>query len=600
MLLKLSLSGIKSRLRDYLVLFSGLVIASGIFYMFQSMAANRNFLNSNSSISMTVFIFQLGSVLLAIITFVYILYANSFLMSMRQKDYAMFMMLGAKQKKIAQMIFIETFTVGFLASLLGSTFGIALTTLVNHLLTRQLEITVSHFSAFNQKALVITLIFFFILFLIAALVNASSIVKKPILTLLKADETPVRLHRNPFILLLEALLGIALLAVGYYMMANIDKFAIIALIVALVTITLGTYLVFNSVMIFILSLLKHLSFSLRKLNNFTLSQLSFRIQNYTRMLSMVTMILALALGALTVGLGFRKEIPKMTEQSSPYDLIVNNAQAADQQSIHALKPTFNVRYHLKETKDTVYFKQDDFDKRPLEINDYTATGHKDQKTYSGQQLTHDVHKMDYVRNLLLAKQREKKLVMVSTEKFHAVDGKTSILQMIKVQDFMAQRNAIHKLAADNVKRNPSLKDESFMLQQKYDAYTVYNEMYSGFEFMGFFLGIAFLTMLASCLMFKILSGAASDVSRYDMLDKIGTRSKLLQRSIYKEIAVLFLAPGILGIIHVLFGLQMFIFMLADPYEGIWIPFVVFFALYLIYYLLTVWLYSGIVLRKQAG
>lgn len=32
--------------------------------------------------------------------------------------------------------------------------------------------------------------------------------------------------------------------------------------------------------------------------------------------------------------------------------------------------------------------------------------------------------------------------------------------------------------------------------------------------MGFFLGIAFLAMMASCLMFKILSGATRDKDRY--------------------------------------------------------------------------------------
>ncbi len=112
MLWKLSLTGIKSRLRDYIVLFSGLVMASAIFYMFESMASNTDFLNNNSTLAMTVFIFRFGSVLLGIITFVYILYANSFLMTMRQKDYAMFMMLGAKGRKIAQMIFSETFVVG--------------------------------------------------------------------------------------------------------------------------------------------------------------------------------------------------------------------------------------------------------------------------------------------------------------------------------------------------------------------------------------------------------------------------------------------------------------------------------------------------------
>ncbi|MGQ4819688.1 FtsX-like permease family protein, partial [Enterococcus faecium] len=78
-------------------------------------------------VAATVTIFRFGSVLLGIITFVYILYANSFLMRMRQKDYAMFMMLGAKGRKIAQMIFPETFLVGIAATLVGSAVGVGLT-----------------------------------------------------------------------------------------------------------------------------------------------------------------------------------------------------------------------------------------------------------------------------------------------------------------------------------------------------------------------------------------------------------------------------------------------------------------------------------------
>lgn len=100
MLWKLSLTGIKGRLRDYIVLFSGLVMTSAIFYMFESIASNEAFLESNSTVGSTVLIFHFGSVLLAIITFVYILYANSFLMAMRQKDYAMFMMLGLRAEKL--------------------------------------------------------------------------------------------------------------------------------------------------------------------------------------------------------------------------------------------------------------------------------------------------------------------------------------------------------------------------------------------------------------------------------------------------------------------------------------------------------------------
>lgn len=74
-------------------------MASAIFYMFESMASNEAFLKSNTIVAATVIIFRFGSVLLGIITFVYILYANSFLMTMRQKDYAMFMMLEQKAEK---------------------------------------------------------------------------------------------------------------------------------------------------------------------------------------------------------------------------------------------------------------------------------------------------------------------------------------------------------------------------------------------------------------------------------------------------------------------------------------------------------------------
>lgn len=86
MLNKLAIGGIKHRIRDYSVLFSGLMIAAAIFYMFMSLAMNKDFLNSNSPAAATVFIFGFGAVLLAIITVVYINYANKFLLSMRQKD----------------------------------------------------------------------------------------------------------------------------------------------------------------------------------------------------------------------------------------------------------------------------------------------------------------------------------------------------------------------------------------------------------------------------------------------------------------------------------------------------------------------------------
>ncbi|WP_459581188.1 FtsX-like permease family protein, partial [Enterococcus gallinarum] len=569
MLWKLSLTGIKGRLKDYIVLFSGLVMASAIFYMFQSMASNEEFLKNNSTIGVVVIIFHFGTVLLGIITFAYILYANSFLMSMRQKDYAMFMMLGAKGRKIAQMIFIETFFVGIIATITGALAGIGLTKIVNDLLVQQLNIKITHFSPFNVKALVITLVFFAILFLIAAIVNAAAIAKKAILDLLRETSTPAQIKQKFPFLLIQTLLGIVFLGIGYYVMGDLMKFQLIGIAIALVTIVLGTYLVFRSVIVLILTLLKKSdAIALKKLNNFTLSQLNFRIRDYTQMLSLVSMLFALALGALTVGLGFRNEIPKMAKAMTSYDLVLNNAQTVDQQKIADLHPTLNVSYRQKEDDTAVYYIQEEFDKDPLIVTEQGDLSQRNSyRSLSGQAIAADVAEQDQLRSFELPEQRGKEIKLLSASAFEQVTAPETTLQVIQVKDFEAVLPQLTALAKLDQKNNPSLAGESNFMQRA-DAYDIFNGVFSGFEFMGFFLGIAFLTMLASCLMFKILSGANSDILRYTMLRKIGTRNALLKKSIRKEIGVLFLVPGLLGIVHVLFGLQMFKMLLSDPYDQI--------------------------------
>lgn len=601
MLWKLSLTGIKSRLRDYVVLFSGLVMASAIFYMFESMASNSEFLKHNSTLAATVMIFRFGTVLLGIITFVYILYANSFLMTMRQKDYGMFMMLGAKGRKIAQMIFSETLIVGIVATFVGSALGIGLTKIVHQLLVAQLDIKISHFTPFNLHGLLITLLFFVILFLLAAFVNAFSIVKKPILTLIRADQTPAKMKQHKFLFFLEVVLGIVCIGLGYYMMANIEKYQILSIVVALVTIVLGTYFIFHSVIIFFISLLKKSEkISLKKLNNFTLSQLSFRIRDYTQMLSMVAMLFALALGALTVGLGFRNQISELTNAVSRYDLVLNNSQMVDQEKVKKLNPVVNAVYNQKVDEQTIYYNYSDFETNPFIVTEQmTATEKKvKSKQVTAEELAAQLEYQDELRNYELPEQRGKVIKLLPQEEFEKLDLPQTSLQLIQVKNFTDSLEPIGELVTENKANNDSLNNDELDFSQKYNSYQIINSVFSGFEFMGFFLGIAFLTMLASCLMFKILSGSKSDIIRYDMLEKIGARQTILKQSIRREIGILFLAPGILGAIHVLFGLQMFKVLMTDPYHDLWIPFLIFFVLYFIYYVLTTWLYTSIVLNKK--
>lgn len=598
MLNKLAFAGIKSRLKDYVVLFSGLVMSSAIFYMFEALATNQSFIKNNTSVSGASFIFQLGAVLLTIITLVYIFYANSFLMSMRRHDYGMFMMLGAKQRKIGQLILLETVVIGVIASVIGILVGWLLTgTLGNFMMSVVIGSRLKHFSAFYLPAVVTTVGLYLGLFLIAGVVNWLNLTKTQVLQLLKGDQQPNRPVLKPVLQVVQVIGGLILLAVGYYCMAHVQTIGLFAILIALVTIVSGTYFLFNAIFIWLVLLLKRTSWATKGLNTFTLSQLQFRIRNYTKMLSVVSILFALALGAITVGIGFHRQIDLMANVNSPYTMAIPDAKTVTQKRVDQLKLATKATYQQKETKTTVYYNAAELKTTPLQR--VTTTLAELQKQHRSNVTVHygtmsatRLQKNPVALELLQSGTQQTKIAkVVSAAQFASIKGTAHKLLVFRVANLKADQQALK-----TIQKGENLAAGT-VLPGGYGMLVLSTAIYGGLEFMGLFLGIAFLAMLASCLMFKILSGASSDKQRYNMLNKLGTRGGILRRSINREVGVLFTLPGIVGVIHVLFGLQLFKLLMINPYDQIWIPFTIFILLYIIYYVITVRLYERIVLPE---
>lgn len=613
MLWKLSLTGIKSRFKDYLILFSGLTFASAIFYMFMSIATNSTFLKGALVIAFktTQFVFVFGIALLAIITFVYIVYANSFLLSMRQKDYGMYMMLGARTGKIGTLIFLETLIVGFLATILGVLIGVGLTQVVSQLLINQLGLQIHKFVGFYLLAFIWTIIFFAALFLLAALWNRHKLVKSNVINLLHEDQKPVKLRYNKVWKFIEAILGIGLLGIGYWAMAKYQVLLTNSITIGFFTITIGSYFVFDSLFTTIINILRNnTKFEYKKLHSFTLGQLKFRLTDYTRILSVVSLLFALALGAITVGLNFNNMADQALE-SSYYDVVLYKKTPQVEHDLKkiSVKSTKTFNYKLIEDNkaknpQTIYVSKDEIAKKNLKYQNFYVNK-KGQQAYSTKTINvKELQKGSSARTEMMKYQLTQLtpypgagVKIVSQKQYDQLRSENKSVELLMVNNFRQNFANIEKLQKAAV--TGSLNDDNPVLNStKAMNYRFVSSMASGFEFMGFFLGLAFLAMLASTLMFKVLSGANSDKPRYKMLWKIGTRQSLLKASIAKEIGVLFALPAVLGIIDVLFGLQFFKSLLKNPYDKIWIPFTIFLVLYLIYYLITVKLYEGIVLKDN--
>ncbi|WP_276804827.1 ABC transporter permease [Lactobacillus hominis] len=621
MLWKLSLTGIKSRFKDYLVLFSGLTFASAIFYMFMSIATNTSFLKGSIQVafSITRVVFGFGIALLAIITLVYIVYANSFLLSMRQKDYGMYMMLGARTSKIGSLIFLETLVVGFLATILGSVIGIGLTQLVSQLLISQLGLHLHKFVGFYLPALLWTLLFFAVLFFLAALWNRHKLIKSNVINLLRENQKPVKLRHNTAWKFIEAILGIGLLAVGYWAMADYKELMTNSIVIGFFTIVIGSYFVFDSFFTGVVNLLrKNNKFKYKKLHSFTLGQLKFRLTDYTRILSIVSLLFALALGAITVGLNFNN-LTDQTLEATYYDVVLYKKNATVKKDLRnvSVRSTTSLNYRIvedkknKENPETLYVSENEINQGKLKYRHFYVDKNGQQnystRTFSSKKMQDENSSAGAEMRYQLASLTPysgARVKIVSQDKYDQLKAKNQKVELLLVNNFRSNFDNIEKLqkaAVNQMIGNPETTGDSvnvYLTNSKTGSYRLISSMASGFEFMGFFLGLAFLAMLASTLMFKVLSGANSDKPRYNMLWKMGTRKSLLKSSIAKEIGVLFALPAVLGVIDVLFGLQFFKSLLKNPYDKIWIPFTIFGVLYVIYYILTVVLYQGIVLRKE--
>lgn len=74
-------------------------------------------------------------------------------------------------------------------------------------------------------------------------------------------------------------------------------------------------------------------------------------------------------------------------------------------------------------------------------------------------------------------------------------------------------------------------------------------------FIGLYLGIIFLISSAAILALKELSESTDNNERFQMLRKIGTDEKLINRALFRQIAIFFAFPLVLALIHSFFGIK---------------------------------------------
>ena len=242
--LKLAAGNIKKNSRTYIPYILTCIMTVAMFYIVKSLSLNPglenmlggNFLNTTMG---------LGSGVVAIFSFIFLFYTNSFLVKQRKKEFGVFNILGMERRHIARVVGWETVYVTLISLGAGLGLGLALDKVMFLAVVRIIGAEVPLGFFVSAESIVFTVAFFLILFAMIYLNSVRQIRAADPIELLRAGNVG---EKEPKANWLLTIWGIAAVGGGYYIAITTRNpmASVLMFFVAVVLVIVGTYLLFTS------------------------------------------------------------------------------------------------------------------------------------------------------------------------------------------------------------------------------------------------------------------------------------------------------------------------------------------------------------------
>ena len=340
MLARLAFGNMRKLAHDYAVYFLTLALGVAVFYAFNTVGVQGDFLRGDVGASLK----QVGRVLdgltvfLAAILGFLMVYANNFLMRRRKKELGLYQVLGMRTGQVNAVLALETLFVALVSLGVGVASGALLSQVLLFATARMFETTVQHFSFFfSTDALLLTIRCFGVIFVVMTVFNWRTLRRVKLVDLMGASRRNERqyVRRLPLALVLTAA-GLVLMGVAYWRLARdgfpmsgsrssqVDFYVTTAMVVA------GTFAFFYGLAGALTALLTHLrGFYWRDLHMFTTRQIASRVNTTALSMGVIALILFFAMTAMTTGMSICGAINSMTKQGIPYSASISATPAGD-------------------------------------------------------------------------------------------------------------------------------------------------------------------------------------------------------------------------------------------------------------------------------
>lgn len=327
MYFKLSLKNVRKSFKDYSLYFLTLTFGVCIFYVFNSIEAQKAMMNiSESTESIMETITKLIGIISIFVSFVLgflIVYANNFLIKRRKKEIGIYMTLGMEKGKVAKLLVVETFIIGILSLGTGLLTGVFLSQGLSVITAKLFEVDMTRYRfIFSTGAFAKTIIYFGIIFLVVIVMSTISISKYKLIALINAEKQNEKQKlKKPVLTVILFILSIACIALAYILVLKnglmlFNKTLVFEIILG----SIGTFLFFASLSGFFLKLLQsNRRLYFKNLNMFVLRQINSKINTAHISMSVICLMLFFTICILSTGLGMNNALNSSYKYSAPYD-----------------------------------------------------------------------------------------------------------------------------------------------------------------------------------------------------------------------------------------------------------------------------------------
>ena len=547
---------------------------------------------------------QVISVFVAVVLGFLIVYANTFLIKRRNKEFGIYLVLGMGKVKVAAILIIETVVIGIISMAAGLIVGIAASQGMSILIANLFEADLTKFRFVVSKAAIMkTILYFCIMYGVVLILDIIVSGSRRLINLINSGKKGEKeINRNPVLCVIVFIIACILLGTAYYKvtagMEDIDSVAGVA--TQIVKGIVGTFLLMFSISgLFLLLVRAKKKFYYKKLNAFTTREISSKINTAVFSAGIISLMMFFSICCLSTVFSVKKSIDNNIRKLIPVDIqyeTLHTSDAANDPPIDELvdklvkdksnlEDMFTVNIYDMYDNDNFYYNRiyeymhvSDYNKvarrfgnEEIELKDdeYAVIGNMEQMmgknylkpdgaviTINGKEYKPQSGDMYY--GFVYIDNYEDcygKYIVPDDVDFSDAEAHMEVLMADLKGDKKTYKDTNKKMYFDDVVYGAREGGYYMNVYCKYEIINVSTRLTVVLVFVGIYLGIVFIITGAAILSLKLLSESVRNKEKYTILRKIGVDNRMIRKSVFTQCMIYFGLPLSVAVMHSVFGIQ---------------------------------------------